>query len=309
MRTKVCELFGIDVPIFGFSHCRNVVAAVSAAGGLGVFGAGTFAPDELEIELRWLDEQLNGRPYGVDVVMPSSRTEGSPVDLERLIPQGHRDFIMTLEDRLHIPPMRQDAPTPKSVYRNMERMSTHAWARQQLDVAWNHKPKLLVSALGPAPADIVAKAHGLGMKIGGMTGSGRHAQKHIAAGADIVIAAGNEGAGHNSDISTMVLVPEVVDAAGDVPVLAAGGIASGRQMAAAMALGAQGVWMGSAWLATIESDLDEAAVDRIIRSGSHDTLRTRAWSGKPTRFLRTPFFDAWEQEDAPSRWARPCSGC
>jgi len=313
MRTKVCDLFGIDVPIFGFSHCRNVVAAVSAAGGLGVFGAGTFAPDELEIELRWLDEQLKGRPYGVDVVMPSSRTEGSIEDLQQLIPQGHRDFITSLEERLHIPPMRQDAPIQKSVYRNMERMSTHAWARQQLEVAWSHRPKLLVSALGPAPADIVARAHELGIKIGGMTGSGRHAKKHIAAGADIVIAAGadiviaagNEGAGHNSDISTMVLVPEVVDAAGDVPVLAAGGIASGRQIAAAMALGAQGAWMGSVWLATAESDLDETTVDRIVQSGSHDTLRTRAWSGKPTRFLRTPFFDAWEQEDAPEPLGTP----
>jgi NAD(P)H-dependent flavin oxidoreductase YrpB (nitropropane dioxygenase family) len=305
MRTPVCDLFSIEVPVFGFSHCRDVVAAVSAAGGLGVFGAGTFTPEELEVELSWIEDHLDGRPYGVDVVMANARTEGTIDELRRLIPEGHRTFIQLLERDLRIPPLPNDPPPMRSVYRNMELMSTHGWARPQLDVVWRHKPALVVSALGPAPADIVTKAHGFGMKVGGMTGAGRHAKKHVEAGADIVIAAGNEGAGHNSDISTMVLVPEVVEAAGDVPVLAAGGIASGRQIAAALALGAQGVWMGSAWLATMESDLDPASVDRLLAAGAHDTVRTRAWSGKPTRFLQTPFFEAWEREDAPEPLGTP----
>lgn len=305
MKTSICEQFGIDVPIFGFSHCRNVVAAVSAAGGMGVFGAATYSPQELEIELRWLDEHCKGRPYGVNVIMADSRTEGTFEELDRKIPQGHREFVEKLNSRFHIPPLRKNAPPPTSIFQNMELRSTHGWARPQLDVVWRHNPRLLVSALGPAPADIVAKAHERGMKIGGMTGAGRHAKKHVAAGADIVIAAGNEGAGHNSDVSSMVLIPEVVDAAGDVPVLAAGGIGCGRQIAAALALGAKGVWMGSIWLTTHESDLDEGSIDRILKADAHDTVRTTAWSGKPTRVLRTPWFDAWDDEDAPETLGTP----
>jgi NAD(P)H-dependent flavin oxidoreductase YrpB (nitropropane dioxygenase family) len=305
MKTKVCEQFGIDVPIFGFSHCRDVVAAVSAAGGMGVFGAATFHPDDLEVELRWLDEHCQGRPYGVNVLMADSRTEGSPEELERMIPQGHRDFVKNLEDKLHVPPLRKDAPPPRSVYANMETRSTHGWARPQLEVVWRHNPKLLVSALGPAPKDVVAKARERGMKIGGMTGAARHAIKHVEAGADIVVAAGFEGAGHNSDVASMVLTPEVVDAVGDVPVLTAGGIGSGRQIAAALALGAQGVWMGSIWLTTVESDFDEGSVERMLHASSHETLRTKSWSGKPTRFMTTPWFEAWEEEDAPPTLGTP----
>ena len=305
METKVCKQFGIEVPIFGFSHCRDVVAAVSAAGGMGVFGAATFAPDELEAELAWLDAHCQGRPYGVNVIMADSRVEGDAEELERMIPQGHRDFVAALDDKLGVPPLRADAPRPPAVFRNMEMRSTHGWARPQLEVIWRHNPKLLVSALGPAPADVVDKARERGMAIGGMTGAGRHAQKHIEAGAEIVIAAGNEGAGHNSDISAMALIPEVVAAAGEVPVLGAGGIVSGGQIAAALAMGAAGVWMGSRWLTTAESDLDEASVERIIQGSSHDTVRTKAWSGKPTRMMRSPWFDAWEREGAPAPLGTP----
>lgn len=304
MQTPACEMFGIDVPIFGFSHCRDVVAAISAAGGLGVLGAGAFSPEQLDIELKWLEEKLQGKPYGVDVIMADQRTEGTSQEIADRIPESHRQFVQTLEEELQIPSLHAGA-TPVPMFRNIGRLSTHAWARDQLDVIWSHSPKLLVSALGAAPADVVAKCRGLGIKVGGMTGSARHAQKHLQVGADLLIAAGNEGAGHNSNLSTMVLVPEVVDVAGDVPVLAAGGIANGRQMAAGLALGAQGVWMGSAWLASAESDLDDGSVDRILNAGSDETVRTLAWSGKPTRFLRTAFFDAWEREDAPRPLGTP----
>ncbi|HMM73922.1 MAG TPA: nitronate monooxygenase family protein [Rhodocyclaceae bacterium] len=306
MKTKVCEQLGIEVPIFGFSHCRDVVAAVSAAGGLGVLGATTFPPEQLEVELRWLEERLQGRPYGVNVLMADSRTEGPVEDLERAIPPQHREFVQGLEQRFGVPPLRKDAPAAGSIYQNMELRSTHGWARPQLEIVWRHHPKLLVSALGAAPPDVVERAHTLGMKVGGMTGSARHAQKHVAAGADLVIAAGNEGAGHNSDVATMVLVPEVVDAvAGKVPVLAAGGIGNGRQIAAAQAMGADGVWLGSIWLTTVESDLDAGSVEQLLKAGSHDTLRTRCWSGKPTRFLRNPWMEAWDERDAPEPLGTP----
>jgi NAD(P)H-dependent flavin oxidoreductase YrpB (nitropropane dioxygenase family) len=305
MKTRICEQFTIDVPIFGFSHCRDVVAAISAAGGMGVLGAATFSPDKLEIELRWLEERLQGKPYGVNLLMADSRTEGTIEDLEPMIPKAHREFVAQLNRKFAIPALRDDAPDSGGIYQNMELRGTHGLARQQLEVVWRHRPRLLVSALGAAPADVVEQARRHGMKIGGMTGSARHAKKHIAAGADLVIAAGNEGAGHNSDVATMVLVPEVVDAAGNVPVLAAGGIGNGRQIAAALALGAEGVWLGSIWLPTVESDLEEECIQQLLSAGSHDTIRTKSWSGKPTRFLRNPWIEAWEGQDAPEPLPTP----
>jgi NAD(P)H-dependent flavin oxidoreductase YrpB (nitropropane dioxygenase family) len=298
MRTSICDMFGIDVPIFAFTHCRNVCAAVTAAGGMGVFGAVTFSPEELEVELAWLDEHCKGKPYGVDVVMADSRVEGSFAEIAAKIPKAHRDFVLDIEKRLGIPPLRDNAPAASGLYQNMELRSTHGWARPQLEVIWRHKAAVVVSALGPAPADVVAKARSLGMKVGGLAGSARHAQKHIEAGADMLVAAGVEGAGHNSDLSTMVLVPEVVDAAGNVPVLAGGGIGNGRQIAAAQALGAQGVWMGSVWLTCEESDMDEKSIELMLKASSRDTIRTKAYTGKPTRFLNSPFFEAWEEPDA-----------
>lgn len=309
MRTRVCDMFGIDVSIFGFTHCRDVAAAVSKAGGMGILGAATFSPEELELELRWLDANCGGRPYGVNVLMAESRTEGTEEELQRLIPQGHREFVQQLNERFEIPPLREGAQGGghgSPIARNMGLRSTHGWARPQLEVVFRHNPAVLFSALGPAPADVVERAREKGMKIGGMTGSGRHAEKHIAAGADVITATGYEGGGHNSDVTTMVLVPEVIEAAaGRVPVLAAGGIASGRQIAAALALGAEGAWLGTIWLPSAESDFDEAAIEQMLKGGSHDTIRTKAWSGKPTRFLRNPWFDAWEEEGVPKPLGTP----
>ncbi|MCW5656808.1 MAG: nitronate monooxygenase [Burkholderiaceae bacterium] len=300
-------MFGIDVPIFGFTHCRDVAAAVSQAGGMGILGAATFSPEELERELRWLDENCGGRPYGVNVLMAESRTEGAEQDLQRLIPAGHRDFVQQLNERFEVPPLRDGAQDGgHGVARNMGLRSTHGWARPQLEVVFRHKPVVLFSALGPAPADVVERARQKGMKIGGMTGAGRHAEKHIAAGADIITATGYEGGGHNSDVTTMVLVPEVIEAAaGRVPVLAAGGIASGRQIAAALALGAEGAWLGTVWLPSVESDFEAGTIEQMLERGSHDTVRTKAWSGKPTRFLRNPWFDAWEEEGVPKPLGTP----
>lgn len=294
MKTGACHLFGIDVPIFASSHCRDVVAAVSLAGGMGVLGTASYHPDELDTELQWIDKHVNGQPYGVDVLMADARVEGTLEELEQMIPSGHRDFVEALNERFGIPELRQDATAllPGSIYKSTELRGTHGWARAQLQVAFEHPIALMVSALGAAPVDISREAHRRGIRVGGLVGAGRHARKHIDAGADILVAAGNESAGHNSDIATMVLVPEVVAAAGEVPVLAAGGIGSGSQIAAGLALGAEGVWLGSIWLTAQESDLDDRSVEKLLRAGSHDTIRTKCWSGKPTRFLRDPWIEA-----------------
>jgi NAD(P)H-dependent flavin oxidoreductase YrpB (nitropropane dioxygenase family) len=305
VRTPLCDVFDIDVPIFGFSNCREVVAAISLAGGLGVFGAAAYSPDELELELQWLDDKLGGRPYGVNVLMAASVEEGDADELAARIPEEQKRFVATLDERFGIPPLPDNASRPPTIFRNMELRSTHGWARPQVEVALAHGVRLLSSALGPAPADIVEQAHARGAKVAGTVGAARHVPKHVAVDTDLLVAAGVEGAGHNSDISTMVLTPEIVDAAGEVPVLAAGGIASGRQVAAALALGAQGVWCGSVWLTTVESDLTDESIERILKATSADTIRTKSWSGKPTRFIRNAWMEAWEESSAPPTLPTP----
>lgn len=305
MRTRICEQFGIDVPIFGFSHCRDVVAALSNAGGLGVLGAATITPEQLELELQWLDAELQGKPYGVNVLMAASYVEGTPEELEAMIPDEHRVFVARLEERFQIPPLPENAAPPTGIFGSIEFRGMPEVGLRGLEIAFEHDVKVIVSALGPAPPEVVERAHAKGILVGGMVGAGRHARKHVEAGADFVVAAGNEGAGHNSHISTMVLVPEVVDAVAPVPVLAAGGIANGRQIAAALALGADGVWTGSLWVACVESEFMPEQVERVLEAGSHDTVETRSWSGKPTRFLRDPWNSAWEEPGVPEPLPTP----
>jgi NAD(P)H-dependent flavin oxidoreductase YrpB (nitropropane dioxygenase family) len=305
VRTRVCDMFGIDVPIFGFSHCRDVVAALSKAGGLGVLGAATITPEQLELELQWLDNELQGKPYGVNVLMAASFVDGTAEELEAMIPEGHRDYVRSLEERFAIPPLPPDAAPPHGIFGSIEFRGMPDVGMRGLEIAFDHDVKVIVSALGPAPKDVIDRAHAKGILVGGMVGAGRHAQKHVEAGADFVVAAGNEGAGHNSHITTMVLVPEVVDAVPGTPVLAAGGIANGRQIAAAMALGAEGVWTGSIWVACAESEFMPEQIERVLAAGSHDTVETTAWSGKPTRFLRDKWNSAWEEHDAPPTLPTP----
>ncbi|MFC4562116.1 nitronate monooxygenase [Nocardiopsis mangrovi] len=308
MRTRVTEMFGIDLPIFAFSHCRDVVAAVSRAGGMGVLGALYFTPDELETELAWIDEHVGGRPYGVDVVMPAAY-EGAqlgaatPAELqERLqtfIPDRHRTFVNDLLAGHGVPELTgEDAGHFLLGW-------TDATARPQVATALKHPIALLANALGAPPADVVAQAHERGVKVAGLASNVRHARKQREVGVDIIVAQGTEAGGHTGDVSTMVLVPEVVDAVAPAPVLAAGGIGRGRQMAAGMALGAEGVWTGSVWLATEEADTPQGALEQILRATSRDTVRSRSMTGKPARMLRNDWTEAWEGDAAPATLQMP----
>jgi NAD(P)H-dependent flavin oxidoreductase YrpB (nitropropane dioxygenase family) len=309
MRTRATDLFGLDLPLFAFSHCRDVVAAVSKAGGMGVLGALAFTPEQLEIELHWIDEHVDGRPYGVDVVMPASYAgAGGELDPDRMeqqladmIPAEHQAFIERVLDEHHVPPLNEDEEQRSGLLG-----WTHEGARPQVEIALAHPTRLLVNALGPPPKDVVDLAHEHGVKVAALVGSLAHAERQVNQGVDMIVAQGYEAGGHTGDVAAMVLVPEVVDAVGDrVPVLAAGGIGSGRQMAAAMALGADGVWTGSIWLTTAESDTAPAVVDRLMAAGSRDTVRSRALTGKPARQLRTPWTDAWERPDSPGYLPMP----
>jgi NAD(P)H-dependent flavin oxidoreductase YrpB (nitropropane dioxygenase family) len=298
MRTPFARKIGAEFPIFAFSHCRDVVAAVTKSGGVGVLGALGRTPDQLDMELTWIEEQVGDLPYAVDIVIPATSLERDSSDpeiqsrLEEMIPAGHRQFVEDLLTRHGV----GEAP---GAARPTSRTGNTAAEIALVDVVLGHHPRMLVNALGPMPKVIVDRVHQAGMLAGGLVGSPVHAQRQLANGVDVIVAQGTEAAGHTGQISTMVLVPQVVDAVSPAPVLAAGGVASGRQIAAALALGAQGVWTGTIWLTVDESDTDPALKDRILAATSSDTIQTKSVTGKPNRFLRNAWTDAWAVEGAP----------
>jgi NAD(P)H-dependent flavin oxidoreductase YrpB (nitropropane dioxygenase family) len=304
MRTPVNGLLGIEHPIVGFTPSEHVAAAVSRAGGLGVLGCVRFNdPAELDAVLTWMDSNTDGRPYGIDVVMPANvPAEGTSADLDRMVPAAHKEFVEQTLLKLGVPPLSAGEATPDGVLGWL-----HSVARQHVEVALTHPARLIANALGPPPEDVIASAHGQGMLVAALAGKAEHARRQVASGVDIVVAQGYEAGGHTGEIASMVLVPEVVDAVGpDVPVLAAGGIGSGRQIAAALALGAVGVWMGSAWLTTAEYAVgSEALRAALLAATSSDTVRSRVYSGKPARLLKNRWTQAWSAPGAPEPLPMP----
>ena len=305
MRSPLCDAFGIDHPIFAFTPSEHVAAAVSRAGGLGVLGCVRFNDtDELEQTLSWLDDNTDGKPYGVDVVMPMRvPTEGTSVDLQAMIPPEHLTFVERTLQQLGVPPL------PEGEGRAGVLGWLHSVARSHVDVALAHRPVLIANALGSPPVDVIEKAHEHGVKVAALAGAAKHALSHVANGVDVIVAQGYEAGGHTGEIASMVLTPEIVDAVGpEVPVLGAGGIGSGRQIAASMALGAQGVWTGSIWLGTEEyQNLQSNAgwTEAFTRATSSDTVRTRIYTGKPARLLKTKWTEAWAADDAPEPLPMP----
>jgi len=293
-------MLGIEFPIFAFSHCRDVVAAVSRAGGMGVLGAVAFTPEQLEVELNWIDAHVDGKPYGVDVVMPASYVGADLSALEAMIPAEHRTFVSGILDKYAVPELPEGEPQPRGLL-----SWTYEGARPQVDIALAHPIKLLANALGTPPPDVVEKVHAKGVHIAALVGRADQALKQVEGGTDIVIASGYEAGGHTGEVATMVLVPEVVRAVHPAPVLAAGGIGSGRQMAAAMALGADGVWTGSIWLTVRESDTNPVIVEKLLTASSRDTVRSKSLSGKPARLLKTAWTEAWDGPESPGTLPMP----
>ena len=311
MKTDICEKLGIEYPIFAFTHCRDVVVAVSKAGGIGVLGAVGYSPEQLKEELDWIDEHIGEYPYGVDTVIPQKyegMDEKDPEQLleslQKMIPDGHREFVEEL---------LSDNGVPKAPETNGPKGGLLGWteatAEPQIDEALKHpNVKLIANALGTPPIDMIKKIQDKGVLIGALCGKIKQAVAHKEAGLDFIIAQGGEGGGHTGEIGSIVLWPQIVDAADGLPVLAAGGIGNGRQMAAAMSTGAQGVWCGSLWLAVEEAAAQPAEKDSYLIATSEDTIRSKAWTGKPARMLKNKWTEAWENPDNPDPLPMPLQG-
>jgi len=308
MKSPICAMLGIEFPLLAFSHCRDVVAAVSRAGGFGVLGATTHSPDTIEQELKWIDDHVDGKPYGLDVLIPENISTAGEKNvtwksLEARISPEHRAFTERLLNRygiaLTITEVAADAPQPFDAQRALE----------VLEIAFRHPIRLIANALGVPPKPMIEMGQRHGVPVAALVGAKEHALRQVAAGVDVLVVQGTEAGGHCGEVSTLVLVPEVIKAikpVRNVPVLAAGGIMTGRQMAACMAMGAAGVWTGSVWLATAESETTEIFREKMIAASSRDTVRSRGRTGKPARQLRSVWTDAWDRApDSPGALPMP----
>lgn len=295
MKPAICEQFGIDFPLFAFSHCRDVVAAVTNAGGLGVLGATAYTPELLDQELTWIDEHVGGKPYGLDLIVPA-KFEGKGEKLSRdelasRIPDGYRGYIDDLLAQHDIEPDTTRRTGPSFLSGNT--------GKDLLGVAMSHPIKLIANALGVPPDYMIAAGKEHGVPVAALVGAKEHAVKQVAAGVDLIVAQGTEAGGHCGEVSTLVVVPEVIEAIdGAVPVLAAGGIVTGRQMAACVALGADGAWTGSVWLTTEEAETAPHTVQKFLAATSRDTIRSAGRTGKPARQLVSDWTDAWAPNES-----------
>jgi len=311
MRTPICDQLGLEYPIFAFTHCRDVVVGVSKAGGLGVLGAVGFTPAQLREELDWIDAHIGDKPYAVDIVIPQKYEGMGELDpdklrqqLEAMIPPEHREFAEKLLAEHGVPPM-ENAEGPEGGLLGW----TEATARALIDESLQRpQVRMIANALGTPPAHIIDEIHASGRLVAALCGRVKQAVRHKEAGVDLIIAQGGEGGGHTGDVGSIVLWPQIIDAIAPTPMLAAGGIGTGRQIAAALAMGAAGVWTGSIWLTVSEAAAEPAERDSYFHATSEDTVRSRAWTGKPCRMLKNEWTDAWERSDTPSPLGMPLQG-
>ncbi|NMG00712.1 nitronate monooxygenase [Aromatoleum toluolicum] len=295
LHTPLCDKLGIEYPVVAFTHCKDVAVAVINAGGFAVLGEALHTPDQIAADIKWIRERIGGKPFGIDLVLPSSVPEEKSVDeLLAMIPPEQREFEQMIK-------RKYDVPDPKIA------PDIHHWggldqkrALAQLEVIFDERVPVFASGLG-SPAFLLKRAHELGMQVWGLVGKPRQAKKQLAAGTDVIIAQGYDAAGHTGNIGTFSIVPQVVDAARGtgVPVIAAGGVTTGRHLAAALALGADGVWTGSLWLASRESDVNLPLKERLIEAETDDTVYSNCISGYTMRTTRSPWHNEWSSDAAP----------
>ena len=311
MKTPICDMFGIEFPLIAFTHCRDVVVAVSKAGGMGVFGAVAHPPDRLEEELGWIDAHIDGKPYGIDLIVPNKIAQESVGGLTRdkvqaAIPQEYFQFAAGILAQHDIPSEGVYGFRDNS-FRASQNMQASG-AAEVLEVAFAHPIRLVANALGVPPQIMLDMGKRHHVPVAALVGAKHHAIRQVQAGVDLLVAAGGEAGGHCGEVSTLVLVPEIhaaIQPYGDIPILAAGGIVTGRQMAACMAMGAAGVWTGSVWLTTSEAETNPVVKEKMLAASSRDTVRSKARTGKPSRQLRSAWTDAWEAEASPAPLPMP----
>ena len=307
MKSPVCDLLGIEFPLLAFSHCRDVVCEVSKAGGMGVLGAASFSPEQLETELAWIDAHIDGKPYGVDLIVPATMANkdeaASASEVQKMVPEALRDFASGI--------LAQHNVDAKGVYDDAApgfAFLGEKAAATVLDVAFAHPIRLIANALGVPPPYMLEMAKAREVPVAALVGAKQHAIKQAEAGVDLLVVSGTEAGGHCGEVSTMVLVPEVAEAVAGYPnvcILAAGGIVTGRQMAASMAMGAHGAWTGSVWLTTTEAETSPVVKEKMLAASSSQTVRSRSRTGKHSRQIRSPWTDAWEAEEAPEPLPMP----
>ncbi len=299
LTTEVSRKIGCEHAIFAFAHSVDIVVEVCLAGGVGVYGATRRFPEEIEAELAEIRERVGGRPFGVDLVLPKGMPDlNDRAQIETRIPEEHRQFVRELRTRYGIPESDNE-PGMRSRFVRSEEV-----AAAQIDAVLRSDVNLLAMGIGSPPA-VVAKAKQEGKTVVSLVGKPDHARRAVDAGADIIVAQGYDAGAHTGQIGTFSLVPQVVDAVAPVPVIAAGGVATGRHVAAALMLGAQGVWTGTVWLGCVEADLDPVVQAKLFAAGSDDTVISRANSGKTLRQIRTAWSDEWAAESAPTPLQMP----
>ena len=293
LRTKLCDLLDIELPIVCFTHCRQVAVAVTGAGGFAVLGEAMHTADEIAADIHWIRDRVAGRAFGIDLVLPSSAPRsGTPDELYAEIPERHRAFADGIKQKYGVP-----EPTGPVALRQWGGL-TQQMARRQIDVLLDERVPVIATGLG-SPDFLFDAAHERGLAVFGLVGAARQARRQIERGADAIVAQGYDAAGHTGAMGTFSVVPAVASVAGDVPVLAAGGVTTGRHLAAALCLGAAGVWTGTVWLASQESDEDPLVIERILSASGEDTSRTACLSGKTMRVLDCPWTEEWARPEAP----------
>lgn len=297
--TPLCNMFGIKYPIIqagmaGGITSPELISAVSNAGGLGMLSAAMLSPEETGEQIRRIKSQTS-RPFGVNLLLAPPEQNGHDAsDVQNVLNNFRSELGLRPSDNTQI-------NLPES------RLS------EQIGVILKEKVPIISFGLGN-PKTFVEEIHSRGVKVIAMVTTVNEAKEVIADGADVVVAQGGEAGGHRSTfrldengdaqlVGTMVLVPQIVDVAGDIPIVAAGGIMDGRGIAASLALGAQGIQMGTRFLTAKESAAFPAYKKALLENTEVDTLITKVFTGRPARAVRNHFVDEFENSDiAPLAW-------
>lgn len=322
LRTRICDLLNIEVPIvlagMGQAATLALAAAVSNAGGLGVLGATACSPERLR---RWIREtrELTSRPFGVDTILPASVRRAASVGNRAAPPSkellaDHNEFGKAFMRREKLEAvdeetrMRQAGFEPEDLEGPMP--LSQEFFEAQMEVVIEERVPVYAAGLGN-PGPWMDRLRSDGTVVIAVVGAVKHVAPVLDAGVDAIVAQGSDGGGHNAPVGTMALIPQVVDAANGTPVLGAGGIGDGRGVAAAMMLGAQGVWLGTAFLATHESGIPHFQKRALLDADAGSTVVSRSVTGKPVRMLRGKWTEAWDQsgrEALPMPWQTVVAG-